>query len=485
MKMRWLLLIIAAILLLGGCLKPKAKPQTAAPANPPAVKEQKTPVQPKEFSPAAFLDESMYPVSSEKFFSPNGRMIKEAAYFGGTGKILALVTNFDLMRTDDSAGPLYLVDSEDAADVMQLKGANEVLNFVKEPTGGIYYHEVKQGEREAPPDAKAGGEVVPHSPVINSKVIPHYLNANGDDTVLDMENVFVDEVLPDGKLMLSQVVDLTAWAGGYVRGTTKKWSVYDPAQKKELHAFDYLPMLAPDLSTSFEVVRYYDAADYGKSFFALYEGALNVPSEQLKLVYSCPYYVTLTAERWWPAAQFIDAKHVLVSRFTPLEAPGVEQGAVPYNKGTLTLERLDVTTHQLRTLVTDVPPYIALYTQLDAPVFFYVSHQLADMGRKHNIWAAATDGTKARKLVENGVARRVRIMDVDFKAGKMLVSEDYETTAGSYSLLREYYLSVTPPPPEPPSVKEEPLPGKEAPKPAEGAGANEGPPPISMPGEKA
>jgi hypothetical protein len=162
---------------------------------------------------------------------------------------------------------------------------------------------------------------------------------------------------------------------------------------------------------------------------------------------------------------------------------------VPYNKGTLTLERLDVTTHQLRTLVTDVPPYIALYTQLDAPVFFYVSHQLADMGRKHNIWAAATDGTKARKLVENGVARRVRIMDVDFKAGKMLVSEDYETTAGSYSLLREYYLSVTPPPPEPPSVKEEPLPGKEAPKPAEGAGggagANEGPPPISMPGEKA
>ena len=479
-----ILIPITMCLLAGGCIKPKPKP-TAAPQTPPLSLEAKAPVEPKEFSPVAFLDESLYASGRELFFSPDGRMIKQAAYFGGTEKVLALVTDYDLARTQDCAGPLYLVNTDDASDVMQLKGASAVLSFTNEPTGGVYYHEVKEGERDVPPEEGSEGQVVQHSPIVNTKAIPHHLTVEGQDTALEMENKFVDYVLPDGKLLLAHVVDLTPFAGGFIRGLATKWAVYDPAAKKELHSFDFAPLLDPALTTSLEVVRYYDSANYGDSYFALYQGTPGTPSAQLKLVFSCPYFITLTSERWMPPAEFIDAKHVLVGRFDPADAVAGEQGAVPNSRGTLTLESFDVTTHRLRTLVKDVPPYIRVFTQMDAPVFFYVSYQIPELVRRHSIWSAAADGTKARKLAENTTARRVRIMDVDYKSGRLLVVEDYETSSGSYSLLREYKLSTAAPPPEPPSGKEEPLSG--APAPQQGAqppaseGA-EGPPPISLPG---
>ncbi len=490
MKTRLLLLILIPLtmcLLAVSCMKPKPKQLDAAPQAPPPSLEAKTPLEPKEYSPVAFLDESLYAVGRELFYSPDGRMIKQAAYFGGTGKVLTLVTDYDLVRAADCAGPLYLVNAEDAADVMQLKGSAQVLGFIKEPVGGFYYHAVKEGERDAPPEEGGAGQVVQHSPIINTKVIPHHLTTEGQDTALEMENKFIDGVLPDGKLLLAHVVDLTQFDGGYIRGLATKWTVHDPAVKKDVHSFDFSPMLAPDLSAALEVVRYYDSANYADSYFALYQGAVGAPSAQLKLVYSCPYFITLTSERWRPPAEFIDAKRVLVGRFAPADSTSGEANAVPNSRGSLTLESFDVTTHRLRTLVKDVPPYIRVFTQMGAPVFFYVSYQIPELIRRHSIWAAAVDGTKARRLVENTAARRVRIMDVDFKSGKLLVVEDYETSSGSYSLLREFKLSAAAPPPEPPSGKEEPPEGTPAPQqgaqPPESEG-EQGPPPISLPGTK-
>lgn len=488
MKTRWLLLmlmLIALCLAASGCLKPKPKQQDAAPQTPPPPTEAKVPAEVKEFSPVAFLDESLYAVGRELFFSPDGRMIKQAAYFGGSGKVLALVTNYDLARADDCAGTLYLVNTDDASDVMQLKGAAVVLSFIKEPAGGVYFHAVREGERAAPLEEGVAGQVVEHSPIVNTKAIPHHLTAEGKDTALEMENKFIDWVMPDGKLVLAHVVDVTPFAGGYIRGIATKWTVYDPAEKKELHSFDFAPLLAPDLSTSLEVVRFYDASKYEDSYFALYQGAVGTPSAQMKLVYSCPYFITLTTERWAPPAVFIDAKRVLVGRFSPASSGTGEAGAIPNSRGTLTLESFDVETQRLRTLVKDVPPYIKVFTQLDAPVFFYTSNQLPERIRRHSIWSAATDGTKARKLAENTSARRVRIMDVDYSSGKLLVAEDYETSSGSYSLLREYRLTTKAPPPEPPSGKEEPPAGTPAPQQGAPPPASEGalgPPPISMPG---
>ena len=448
--------LLAIAIAFAGCVpvpeyEPPEIPETAP--QPPVSAEPAA----QEYSPIAFLDESVFVRSKELFYSPSGRMLKQAAYYAGTDRVLALVTAYDTVRLEDRAGKLYLVDTQDASQVFQLKGGKTVLSFLKAPDGSAYYHALEEGTAETAEDETEQEGILKREGALDVEVVLHRLDTTGEDT---------SGIAPFG--------------GHYMRGLTTRWSLYDPETAADEREFDYSPLLSPDLSVALDVVRNYDASDYENSYFALYQGTPEQPGTELRLVYSCPYHVTLAPDRWDPVVQFVDDKRVLLSRFTPAEAVGDEEASVPNTKGKLTLELFDLTNHSLKTVLDDVSPHLNVLCRPGEPVFYFSSYTITGLNRVHSVCASAMDGSKVRVLAQNDIAGRVRMMDVDTVGGKLLVIEDYETAAGKYSLLRELALNATPlPVPEEPEAAEE---GASA-EPLEGNAAN-GPPPIMLPGER-
>jgi len=406
-------------------------------------------------------------------------MLKQAAYFAGTDRVLALVTTYDAVRLEDRAGTLYLVDAQDASQVFQLKGGKKVLNFLKAPGGDTYYHaleEVQPIEGEEAEDEVIMGREATR----DVEVVLHRLDADGEDTVVPVEGATVERIAKDGKLVLAHTSGITPFRGYYMRGLTTRWTLCDEAAAKDIYEFDYSPLLSPDLTLALDVVRNYDASDYEKSYFALYQGTPEQSAAELRLVYSCPYYVTLEEEQWAPVVEFVDDDKVLLSRFTPSEEGADEEASVPHTRGKLTLELFNLANHSLQVVLPDVSPHLDVICHPGEPVFFYSSYALVGVNRVHSVCAAALDGSKVRVLWQNDIARRIRFMDTDTMGGKLLVIEDYETGAGNYSLMRELALDATSLP-EPEKAAEDT--GDEPPvEPLEGS-SDAGPPPIMLPGE--
>lgn|GEM_PF-2004531 len=452
-----------------------AVPETAQ--QPPAAAKPAA----QEYSPIAFLDESLYVRSSELFYSPSGRMLKQAAYFAGTERVLALVTTYDTARLEDRAGKLYLVDTQDASQVFQLKGGRTVLSFLKAPDGSVYYHALEEGTAENAEEESEQEGIVGSEAALDVEIVLHRLGTDGEDVTVPAENALLESITRDGKLLLAHTSGVTPFGGYHMRGLTSRWSLYDPETAADEREFDYLPMLSPDLTVALDVVRNYDASDYENSYFALYQGTPGQPGAELRLVYSCPYFVTLDPDRWDPVVQFVDDKRVLLSRFVPAETPGEEEASVPNARGKLTLELFDLTNHSLRKALGDVSPHLNVLCRPGEQVFYYSSYTITGLNRVHSVCAAALDGSKVRVLAQNDIARRVRLMDVDIAGGKLLAIEDYETAAGKYSLLRELALNAA-----------APLPAPEEPETAEESASAElldesaepGPPPIMLPGER-
>ncbi len=471
--------LVVMVLLLAACVRVPREgegpsvPETAPPsqlAAEPAV---------QEYSPIAFLDESLYVRSSELFHSPGGRMLKQTAYYAGTDRVLALVTTFNTVRLEDRAGKLYLVDTQDASQVFQLKGGKTVLGFLKAPDGSVYYHALEEGAAEDEEEQAAQEGILGREGAVDVEVVLHRLDTGGEDTTVPVERAFLESITRDGKLLLAHTSGFTPFGGLYMQGLTTRWSLYDAETAADEREFDYSPLLSPDLSVALDVVRNYDASDYENSYFALYQGTPEKPAAELRLVYSCPYYVTLAPDRWDPVVQFVDDKRVLLSRFTPSPA-GEEEASVPNAKGKLTLELFDLTNHSLKVVLSDVSPHLNVLCRPGEPVFYYSSYTITGLSRAYSVCAAALDGSKVRVLAQNDIARRVRLADLDTAGGKLLVIEDYETAAGKYSLLRELALSAAPlPAPEEPEAAEE---GASA-EPPEG-NVETGPPQIMFPCER-
>jgi len=470
----------AMALLLAACV-PVPREETAVvpeTAQPPPVSAEPA-VQ--EYSPVAFLDESLHVRGRELFYSPNGRTLKQAAYYAGTDRVLALVTAYDTVRLEDRAGKLYLVDTQDASEVFRLKGAKTVLSFIKAPDGGVYYHALEEGTAETAGNEAEQEGLLGREGAVDVDVVLHRLDTTGEDTTVPVGRAFLESVTRGGKLLLAHVSGITPFGGYYMRGLTTRWSLYDAEVKADEREFDYKPLLSPDLSVALDVVRNYDASDYENSYFALYQGTPEQPGAELRLVYSCPYFVTLAPDRWDPVVQFVDDKRVLLSRFVPAETSGEDEASVPNVKGKITLELFDLTNHSLKDVLSDASPHLNVLCRPGDPVFYYSSYKITGLNRVHSVCAAALDGSKVRVLAQNDIARRVRLMDLDATGGKLLVIEDYETAAGNYSLLRELALSEAPlPVPEESGASA----GEDAPaEPLEG-NAEPGPPPIMMPGER-
>ena len=476
MRLLTVSLLVVAIAF-AGCVPTTREEAPAVPETAPKPDVSAEPAV-QEYSPIAFLDESLYVRSSELFYSPSGRMLKQAAYFAGTDRVLALVTTYDTARLEDRAGKIYLVDTQDASRVFQLKGGRTVLSFLKAPNGSVYYHALEEGSADSAEDEAEQEGIVGSEAALDVEIVLHRLGADGEDAVVPIQNALLESITRDGKLLLAHTSGITPFGGYHMRGLTSRWSLYDPETAANEREFDYLPMLSPDLSIALDVVRNYDASDYENSYFALYQGTPEQPGAELRLVYSCPHFVTLDPDRWDPVVQFVDGKRVLLSRFVP-EATTEEEASVPNTRGKLTLELFDLTNHSLRKALSDVSPHLNVLCRPGEQVFYYSSYTITGLNRVHSVCAAALDGSKVRVLAQNDIARRVRLMDVDTAGGKLLAIEDYETAAGNYSLLRELALNAAPPMPEEADATEE-----SAPAATPDSSSETGPPPIMLPGER-
>jgi len=438
------------------------------------------------YSPVAFLDESLSVGQSELFFTPFGRMLKQAVWFGKPERVLILVTAYVSADAESLVGTMYLVSTVDVSATFQLKEKARVLSFKQSPDGTVYYHAVEEIAREPASEGQEEDVLVKRHAPVSAEVVVHRLGLDGVDSVLEPKNTLVEGILPDGKLLLAEISGLTPFRGGYVRGITSRWILREPPSADVLYEFDYMPLLAGDLSIALEVVREYDTSDYSKSYFAIYEGAVGSASRELRLVFSCPYFITLEEERWEPVAAFLDDTSLLVSRFLPLKVAGGDEEsgqAVPNTQGRLSLERFDLKKHQLRPLLEDVSARLAVLCEPGSPVFFYRSTERQDAGVAHRVWVVAADGSRARMLSENTLARKVELADCDFPAGSLLLVEHYETATGNYSTLRELRLSEErsglPEGESPEGQAEDRQPGTDEQAPEE---QGEAPPPISVPG---
>jgi hypothetical protein len=466
-------LALALTAVVTACPQREQKPAVEPPPEKRADLGEKV-ASPPALSPVAFLDESFAAVSRELFFSADGNMVKEAAYFGGSGRALFLSVPFDLERTDERAGPLYLVNTTDVTQTFQLKDAELVLNFAAAKSGGYIYHKLLE---QVSPSAEEEEQksLVPHEPSVGYTLQARLLKTDGSDAPLLEENMMVGDSFADGRLLAGRIVGVTPFLGHYGVGEPRAWTLYSPEGEAQLE-FDYKPLLSPDCTIALDVVRHYDTGNYEESVFAIYSGEPGKSVADLSLLFSSPYFITLEEERWNPIAAFIGPSTMLVSRFVPVQSEG---SVVPNTSGRLTLEKLDVGTRVTSVLMQLASPHISILMPPDSPVVFWLSRKPGTGERSFTLGVTAIDGSKQRVLAESLSAQRVELAGVDFASGRLLVVEHYSTGSG-YSVMKEFVLSDAAPAPanveEPDgSTGESPASGQDLPEPATG------PPPITVP----
>lgn len=389
---------------------------------------------PPALSPVAFLDESFAAVSRELFFSAEGKMVKSADYYGGSSRVLFLSVPFDLERTDERAGPLYLVDTADVTQAYQLKDAELVLSLAAAKFGGFIYHKLSE---QVSPSAEEEEQksLVPHEPSVGYTFQARLLKADGSDSSLLEEDMMIADSFTGGRLLAGKIVGVTPFLGRYGVGEPRAWTLFGPDGEAQVE-FDYRPLLSPDCTIALDVVRHYDTESYEESTFAIYSGEAGKSVVGLSLLFSSPYFITLEEERWNPLAAFIGPSTMLVSRFTPVASEG---SVVPNTSGRLTLEKLDIGTRVASVLMQVSSPHISILVPPDPPVFFWLTRSPGTGERSFTLGVTAIDGSKQRVLAKGLTAQHIELAGVDFAAGRLLVIEQHAT--GSYSVMREFVLT--------------------------------------------
>jgi len=462
-----LLAAAAALAAVAACPR---QPQVSS-FEPPPEKRGDLGLEPADssgLSPVAFLDESFVVTSRELLYSAEGRMVKYAGYYGSPGRVLFLSVPFDLERTEERAGPLYLVNAEDISEIFQLKDADLVLDVKSAAFGGFIYHKLTEQAPVAEGDQKS---LVPHDPSAEYSLQAHLLQLDGTDVPLLEDNMIVADSFADGRLLAGRIVGVTPFHGHFGIGQPRGWALFSPRGEAEVE-FDYKPLLSPDCKVALDVVRHYDAEDYSTSVFALYSGEPGASVSALTLLYSCPYFITLEEQRWNPVAVFIGPSTLLVSRFVPVSTGST---AVPNTSGHLTLDRLETDTRAASVLMQVASPHFSVLAPVNSPVFLWLSRGGPEQQFTYSLGATAVDGSKQRVLARGLSGQALQLAGIDFASGRLLLIEQ-NATGGGYSVIREFMLAESPPAP-PGGEEQEESPGVEE-EPAEAAS---GPPPITVP----